>query len=608
MKKTWAILLIAIVVFASYAPAMRDGFVWDDHALVMRDPLIRSWRLIPEGFGHFLFTDATPSDFYRPIQRLTYTLEYCGFAFRPAIFHLTSVLCHLAAAIAFFFFADEFLHFLGTNEDKRRLPVLIATLIWAIHPLNSSAVIYISGRADPLAATFGFAGLCCGLRSLRENKTRAWLLILATTAAFLLSALSKELGFVFPFLLLAILASRNWSGFRNAVVVLIFVATVYLSLRLPAEHIPPPRSQTTIPLLVKPLLVARAAAEYARLLVFPLDLHMERDVETHPSGFSEASITGASLRELQTLLGILLIAAMIYWLARARKHPAVFVCLLLALISYLPVSGIFLLNATVAEHWMYLPSAFIFLAFCLTIKSFVEAKTLHPRIAATVAALAIILLATRTFFRTFDWKDQRTFLEQTIAHGGDSSRMFTNLGRLELTEGHLDIAKKDLEIALQKDPDQPFALLNLAAVAIRQNDFKKAHAILQRALQSPLVEAKAHELLAVLENKETGNVNLLRMRLASRTGPPDWSIERRYIQVLEETGHHDGALIELKSCVGRQWYRAESWEMLSELLARNGPNDAAARAHSIAQDFDVHLAQQNYLASNSSIAARNDGK
>ncbi|MGI8436377.1 MAG: hypothetical protein ACR2NX_05670 [Chthoniobacterales bacterium] len=46
---------------------MRDGFVWGDTALVLRDPLIHSWRLIPESFQHFLFIDATASDFYRPV-------------------------------------------------------------------------------------------------------------------------------------------------------------------------------------------------------------------------------------------------------------------------------------------------------------------------------------------------------------------------------------------------------------------------------------------------------------------------------------------------------------------------------------------------------------
>ncbi len=74
MKKIVPALVIAAAILAAYAPAVRDGFVWDDVALLLRDPLIRSPRLIPEGFQHFLFTDATASDFYRPLQRLTYTL------------------------------------------------------------------------------------------------------------------------------------------------------------------------------------------------------------------------------------------------------------------------------------------------------------------------------------------------------------------------------------------------------------------------------------------------------------------------------------------------------------------------------------------------------
>ena len=63
MKRSIAVLLILFAVVGTYAPAVRDGFVWDDTALILRDPLIRSWRLIPEGFNHFLFTDATASVF-----------------------------------------------------------------------------------------------------------------------------------------------------------------------------------------------------------------------------------------------------------------------------------------------------------------------------------------------------------------------------------------------------------------------------------------------------------------------------------------------------------------------------------------------------------------
>src|SRR5947208_5019713 len=114
---------LVLLIFATHAPALRATFVWDDTALVLRDPLIRSWRLIPEGFQHFLFTDATPSDFYRPIQRLTYTLEYCAFAVKPAPYHITSVLCHAAAALAFSFFANELLRRYEIEERRRRIAV-----------------------------------------------------------------------------------------------------------------------------------------------------------------------------------------------------------------------------------------------------------------------------------------------------------------------------------------------------------------------------------------------------------------------------------------------------------------------------------------------------
>src|SRR5436305_5627212 len=94
---------LVVLIFAAHAPALRNGFVWDDTALVLRDPLIRSWRLIPEGFRQFLFLDATASNFYRPIQRLTFVADYQFFGFGWAGgWHLTSILIHAFAAVALF--------------------------------------------------------------------------------------------------------------------------------------------------------------------------------------------------------------------------------------------------------------------------------------------------------------------------------------------------------------------------------------------------------------------------------------------------------------------------------------------------------------------------
>jgi len=323
---------------------------------------------------------------------------------------------------------------------------------------------------------------------------------------------------------------------------------------------------------------------------------MERDVETRTFGLSDASITGAAWRELQTLAGIILISAFVCWLIRERKRDrAVFLLLILVALSYLPVSGIFSLNASVAEHWLYLPTSFLFLGIALKIARQMQAapaqnRLLRPIVISALAAW-ILLLGGRTFMRTFDWKDQRTFLAQTMANGGRTARMLINLAGLEMSEGHLDEAKKHLQEALRKEPDQPFGVVNLAAVAIKQNNFPLAHEMLNRANGMPLVEAQAYELMTVLENKETGHANMLRMRLAARTGVASWAIEKRYVKVLDESGASAAAVNELRGCLAMQWYRADSWQLLSELLTKGGYATEAAVALAQAQAYDVHLGE-----------------
>ena len=209
--------------------------------------------------------------------------------------------------------------------------------------------------------------------------------------------------------------------------------------------------------------------------------------------------------------------------------------------------------------------------------------------AATVVALFVVLFGARTFLYTLDWKDQRTFLQRTIAAGGDSARMLINLASQELHDGQLDSAKKHLDAALEKEPNQPFAVINLAVVAIRKEDYATAREILNRAKDLPVVDAQAHELLGILEIKEHDRVELLRFRLASRTGPPNWRIERRYIEALDQTGNTAAAIKELADCLKTQWYRADSWKLLSHLATKLGHPDQAANALAQARAYDVHL-------------------
>jgi tetratricopeptide (TPR) repeat protein len=583
--------VLVALIFAAHAPALRATFVWDDTALILRDPLIRSWRLIPEGFQRFLFVDATPSNFYRPVQRLSYTLEYWAFAFRPAPYHLTNILLHAATAIALFIFALAFLRLYQVDERKGFGVAAIASLAWALHPLHSGVVDYVAGRADSLAALFGFTALYFTVRAL--DRESAWKFYAVTGFALLASALSKESGLIFSALAITlILLRKNWKGIVPIGVAIAFVLTIYLTLRNQVPPVDVPRLSPPAPALVRPIIATRALAEYAGLLIAPANLHMDRDVENHPWGFNPVSLTAGAWRELETLAGLIVFGVLLWWARRAyKRQPAIFVLLLCAGISYLPVCGVFSLNANIAEHWVYVPLAFTLLAVALQVAPIVGTRTTFFS-ALTLAALWIAFLGVRTFYRAQDWQDPRTFFTRTIAAGGDSARMLINLGGLELSDGHLEPADMFLQRALAKNPEQPFALLNLAAVALKRNDLPTARSFLKRAQKNPLSLAQAEEMLALVEQKEKGRINLLRLRIASQTDPPSWSIMRRYLAALAVTGQTEKAVAELQAVLVTDWYRAESWQLLAKYLTSLGRTDEAAKALAQAHAFDVHLTGQ----------------
>ena len=582
---------LLVLVFVAHAPALRATFVWDDTALVLRDPLIRSWRLIPEGFQHFLFIDATPSNFYRPLQRLTYTLEYWTFAFRPGPYHFTNILLHAASAIAFFAFALTLLKFYGIVERRSAIIAAVAALAWGLHPVHSGVVDYVAGRADSLVALFGFAGLYFLVRALSLEQGVPWKFYVLSGLALLASALSKESGLVFAGLaIVLILLTKKWKALPAFGIALILLVTIYATLRNQVPPVEVPQLSPPAPALVRPIIAARALAEYAGVVIAPVNLHMERDVENHPWGYNPASLTAGAWRELQTLAGIIVLGGLLWWAGRSWKcDQAIFALLICAAISYLPVCGLFSLNANIAEHWLYVPLAFLLLAIALQVTAIIDRNRAAFSWTIGIVALWIVFLGVRTFYRAQDWRDPRTFFTRTIAAGGDSARMLINLGGLELSDAHLEKAETLFQRALAKNPEQPFALLNLAAVALKGNDFKTARDFLARAQKNPVSLAQAEEMLAMVEQKEKGQINLVRLHLAWRTDPPSWAIMRRYLAALAVSGQLPTAVAELQVLLKTEWYRAESWQLLSEYLTRLSQTGEAAAAQAEARALDVHL-------------------
>ena len=586
-----SVVVIIAATFLAYLPAMRNSFVWDDTALVLRDPFVRHWRLVPDGFREFLFLDATASAFYRPVQRLTFTADYAlwgiqraeskrtnapdtgdGADLRAVLatpqpgWHATSVLIHALAAVALWALLRAWL---GSPSWA-----LAGALIWALHPMHTSAVTYVSGRADPLAAMFVFAALALVCRAhagggMKSGDRAAARRIIGAAILCLLALLSKEAGIAglalwFVWLLAKGRTPISWGAFVASAVL---VVGVYLSLRNTADRTPPPHSSKATSVVERASLVTKAAAEYTSLFIAPHDLHMERDITAKPL--------------VQALIGGALLAGFGAWAMWARKRvPDAALALACAGAAWLPVSNIFTLNSTMAEHWFYIPSAFLIAALAFT------ARFLQWRMVRVVAAVWVVFLAAQTWMQQGYWKDQRTFFTGTAERAGRGKRVLGNLAGLELDAGRVAEAKSLIQEAAGLDPKFSGLQLMLASIALGEKDIAAAEAAIAKAEKDPFFSAEVLLFKSHLHMLQTGKPRFDFLAGAASEAPRNWSMVRAYPLALEAMGKPADAYVELLRSLHTHDYRAEAWRTLARVAEQTGDRALTMRAYGEAANRD----------------------
>src|SRR5207302_693630 len=143
---TWVLaLLVALVVFAAFAPALSNGFVnWDDDVNITDNPHFRGFSA---AHLRWMFT-TTLMGHYIPLTWLTLALDYALWGMNPRGYHLTSVLLHAL---------DAALVFLVARRLLRDAPVgaaAAAALVFGLHPLRVESVAWVTERRDVVSGVF----------------------------------------------------------------------------------------------------------------------------------------------------------------------------------------------------------------------------------------------------------------------------------------------------------------------------------------------------------------------------------------------------------------------------------------------------------------------
>jgi tetratricopeptide (TPR) repeat protein len=607
-------LLLGLVGVLVRSPALEGELIWDDQYLSHDNPFIKSPLLILETFRHYLFLDSF-SPHYRPVQNISFMVDYFLWNTNEFGFHTTNVLLHVGSGILLYFLLRKLFASLWLREiplavreqASRRLPwishgAFVIALLWVVHPVHSAAIDYISGRADSLAFSFAAAGWLLFLRAQQIARPfpRASIYFLAAICG-LLALLSREIAGVWIILFLAhIFFVEKRLSLRlhiGALVCCLGLIAVYLGLRqLPEQRlIIASHAGWTAP--IRAVLMLRALGDYGRLMIFPANLHMERTV------FATASLrdnyawrTGIG-SEYLSILGLLLLGALIFGsMKKGRGRAARVFGAAWFLLAYLPISNLIDLNATVAEHWLYLPSVgfLVFLFGCA-----VELPIQLRRIGGVFVALAVIGLGLRSFVRSSDWANEETFYKRTFAAGGTNARVTVNLGRCLAARGAYAEAEKMYRKALEETPGYPLAQNNLADALWRDGKKRDAEILFAQIEKNsteirteyPRTWIGARNLAAMRHSAHEDQSALTILEKARANYPEVWELISLESEILRRTEQLDAALRLVENFTHDNWWHYGAAVALGRLYAQRGDTVRAEAALHRAIWLDVHDAE-----------------
>ena len=180
----WRPLVIAVACAVVYANSLAGPFVFDDRATVVDNTTIESLSA-----GVLEPPHESPVA-GRPVVNLSFALNYAADGRDVGGYHAVNIAIHVLCALALFGIVRR-------TQPSRNAALAIA-LIWAVHPLATEAVNYVSQRTESLMAVFLVLTLYSAIRAAGESHRGRW--TGAAVAACALGMGSKETMAVAPVL------------------------------------------------------------------------------------------------------------------------------------------------------------------------------------------------------------------------------------------------------------------------------------------------------------------------------------------------------------------------------------------------------------------------
>jgi len=475
--RNWIVWLILGVTFFAFSNSLLNGFAYDDTTQILGNRFIRDLRNLPkalvtEAWYWRVQQDQDPNEqdkpstpYYRPVFTVYLMILWKVFGAWAPGWHLLNIVVHLLAMYLVFLVME--------NVTKDRRMSAIASLLFALHPLRSESVAWVSGVTDPLLAIFLIASFYLYVRYRGEGKTR---LLVSSLVLFLFATFAKEPAITLPLFIGAyeLLVINQDKTVRERIkpavkysVCFLLVSALYFLARYYAlgfalnnsnfKHYPFAGILLTIPLVIW---------KYVMLLVWPVDLSL----------FHATPIIKNPL-DVEFIVPFVALIALAFGLWRLRGSIVARFAILWFGINLLPVLNLsaFGEDFLVQERYAYIPSIGFSLLVAMAVAKVPIEKWLplgSRTVAQTsLAGLLVMLLAGKSFAQNTVWKDDLTLWSHGVETASEQSMSHYILGHKLLNMGKYEKAAEHLEECLKLSPNNLIVISNLAStkVIIYQN-------------------------------------------------------------------------------------------------------------------------------------------
>jgi protein O-mannosyl-transferase len=505
--------LVTLAALAAFLPGIFGEFVlWDDDRNFVENPAYRglgwpqlAWMLTTFHMGH-----------WKPLTWLTLGLDYTLWGMDPRGYHLTSLLLHAGAALAFLLVARRLLTAAlpALPGGPLRVGAAGAALLFAVHPLRAESVVWITERRDVLSGLLYLLTVLAYLRAVGQDGVRtgrvpAWRnpWYGAALGLFTAALLAKSIVATLPLVLL--------------------ILDVYPLRRLGGQAGwagPGARRAWVEKLPFLALGAAASAVAFAALLSIrnaqPLGqfgLWERAAVSLHGLGFYLwKSLWPAGLSPIYELRlpvdpvapaflgsGGAVLALALLAVALRRRLPGVPAVLAAYGVTLLPVLGVFQNGPQIAaDRYSYLAGlGWALLAGAGLARGAATWVNGAPRRGLAAAALAagagaVILLAALSARQARVWQDSETLWTHAVRVDSGSAVAWNGLAMALLQDGRVEDAARHFERALAIDGGAPEAHMGLAFTLVTGGRGEEAAAHARAALARRPHDPRYHAALA----------------------------------------------------------------------------------------------------------------